>query len=107
MKYFVRNIKGKDGLDYVSIYARVRHYTDDKKLAIGFKVFPTEWANYISGKFNRTDWMKSLSISYAQFDSILAEIKTVLDSSFNPDTAGEDIMKVRDKNIFSLKQYRL
>ena len=103
MKYFVRNIKGKDGLDYVSIYARVRHYTDDKKLAIGFKVFPTEWANYISGKFNRTDWMKSLSISYAQFDSILAEIKTVLDSSFNPDTAGEDIMKVRDKNIFSPK----
>ena len=103
MKYFVRNIKGKDGLDYVSIYGRVRHYTDDKKIAIGFKVFPTEWANYISGKFNRTDWMESLSISYAQFDSILAEIKTVLDSSFNPDTAGEDIMKVRDKNIFSPK----
>ena len=62
MKYFVRNIKGKDGLDYVSIYARVRHYTDDKKLAIGFKVFPTEWANYIS-EIGRASWRERVLIS--------------------------------------------
>ena len=56
MKYFVRNTKGNDGLDYVSVYARVRHYTEDKKLAIGLKVLTSEWQNYCAREFKDSDW---------------------------------------------------
>ena len=101
MKYFVRNTKGNDGLDYVSVYARVRHYTEDKKLAIGLKVLTSEWQNYCAREFKDSDWMTSLNISFRQFDIILNEIKELLEKSYNPETAAKEIKKIREKNIFT------
>lgn len=101
MKYFVRNTKGNDGLDYVSVYARVRHYTEDKKLAIGLKVLTSEWQNYCAREFKDSDWMTSLKISFRQFDIILNEIKVLLEKSYNPETAAKEIKKIREKNIFT------
>ena len=100
MKYFVRSVKGPDGTDYVSIYARVRHYSEDKKLAIGFKILPSEWESYCSGTFNPTDWMSSINVSYSHFQFILEQIKNFLENSFDPLTAASDIKKIREQNVF-------
>lgn len=100
MKYFSRNVKGQDGVDYVSIYARVRHYSEDKKIAIGFKILPDEWESYCSGNFNPTDWLPTLNISFSRFQFILEQIKTCLENSFDPQTVASDIKKIREQNIF-------
>lgn len=100
MKYFTRNIKGQDGVDYVSIYARVRHYSEDKKIAIGFKILPSEWESYCSGKYNPTDWLPTLNISFSHFQFILDQIKTFLENSFDPQTVASDIKKIREQNVF-------
>ena len=100
MKYFTRNIKGQDGVDYVSIYARVRHYSEDKKIAIGFKILPSEWESYCSGKYNPTDWLPTLNISFSHFQFILDQIKTFLENSFDPQAVASDIKKIREQNVF-------
>ncbi|MDO5447612.1 MAG: hypothetical protein Q4F34_07540, partial [Prevotellaceae bacterium] len=100
MKYFTRSVKGPEGAEYVSIYARVRHHSEDKKIAIGLRVLPSEWEDYCSGTFNPTDWMSSINISYSQFQSILNQTEDLLDNSFNPQTVANDIKKTREQNIF-------
>lgn len=100
MKYFVRNVKGPDGTEFVSIYARVRHYPIDKKLPVGLHILPSEWEAYSNGTYNPTDWMSSINVSYSHFQNILEQIETFLETSFNPLTAASDIRKILEQNVF-------
>lgn len=107
MRFFVRTSKNQDTNDYVSIYARVRHLAEDKKYAIGLKVLPSEWEKYSTNQYSPSNWMSSLNISYSQFNDILTKIKEKLETEFNPETAAEDIKKIREQHTFLPKKNKV
>lgn len=100
MKFISVQSTKKDSSEYCNIYARVRNNDNNKKYAVGFKIFISEWKKYQDESYIPNSWMESINISYAQFNSILLAIKDLLENDFNPDTAIEDIKRIREQGVF-------